>query len=159
MAVSLHKRPRSRRQDWALRRDRISEINVTPFVDVVLVLLIIFIVAAPLLSVGVPVNLPETAARPLQSEPEEPVTLTVLADGGVALMSEPINREELIPKLRAVMNERETDKIYIRGDQDARYEYVMQVMGALSKAGYRNLGLVTEDGGPALDGGAPPDPG
>ncbi|MCY4542839.1 MAG: biopolymer transporter ExbD [Rhodobacteraceae bacterium] len=159
MNVTLHKRPRSRRQDWALRRERISEINVTPFVDVLLVLLVIFIVAAPLLSVGVPVNLPETAARPLQSEPEEPVTLTVLADGSVMLMSEPINREELIPKLNAVMGERESDKIYIRGDRDARYEYLMQIMGALGKAGYRNLGLVTEDGGPALDGVETPNQG
>ncbi len=122
----------------------IAEINVTPFVDVVLVLLIIFIVAAPLLTVGIPIQLPETKAAPLPSEPEQPLTLSVAADGRVALQATEIPRDELIPRLRAVMAERGSDRIYIRGDRDARYELVMKVMGDLNDAGYRDIGLVTD---------------
>ncbi|MCY3879914.1 MAG: ExbD/TolR family protein [Rhodobacteraceae bacterium] len=123
-----------------------SEINVTPFVDVVLVLLIIFIVAAPLLTVGIPIRLPETEAGPLPSEPEQPLTISVAADGRVALQSTEIPRSELIPRLSAVIAERNSDRIYLRGDRDARYETVMRVMGALNRAGFRNIGLVTESG-------------
>ena len=129
----------------------LSEINVTPFVDVVLVLLIIFIVTAPLLSVGVQVNLPETAAKPLPSTDEEPLTLTVTADGEVAIQSTTIERDELIPKLKLIMSERATSRIFIRGDGEAKYEHIMQVMGALNNAGYRDIGLVTDGGGPTLD--------
>ena len=128
-----------------------SEINVTPFVDVMLVLLIIFVVAAPLLTVGVPVQLPETAAKPLPAETEQPLTLSVAADGRIALQSAELPREELIPRLRAVMAERTSDRIFLRGDRDARYEVIMQIMGALNNAGFRNIGLVTESDGPTLD--------
>ncbi len=120
-----------------------AEINVTPFVDVVLVLLIIFIVAAPLLTVGIPVQLPETKANPLPSEPEQPLTLSVAVDGRVALQSSEIPREELIARLTAVIEERDSDRIYVRGDRDARYEVIMKVMGDLNDAGFRNIGLVT----------------
>ncbi len=129
-----------------------SEINVTPFVDVMLVLLIIFVVAAPLLTVGIPVRLPETAATPLPAEPDEPLTISVAADGTVALQTTVIPSNELIPRLRAILLERTSDKIFLRGDRDARYETVMQVMGALNNAGFRNIGLVTEGNGPKLDG-------
>ena len=129
-----------------------SEINVTPFVDVMLVLLIIFVVAAPLLTVGIPVRLPETAATPLPAEPEEPLTISVAADGTVALQTTVIPGNELIPRLQAILLERTSDKIFLRGDRDARYESVMQVMGALNNAGFRNIGLVTEGNGPKLDG-------
>lgn len=129
-----------------------SEINVTPFVDVMLVLLIIFVVAAPLLTVGIPVRLPETAATPLPAEPDEPLTISVAADGTVALQTTVIPSNELIPRLRAILLERTSDKIFLRGDRDARYETVMQVMGALNNAGFRNIGLVTEGSGPKLDG-------
>ena len=129
-----------------------SEINVTPFVDVMLVLLIIFVVAAPLLTVGIPVRLPETAATPLPAEPDEPLTISVAADGTVALQTTVVPSNELIPRLRAILLERTSDKIFLRGDRDARYESVMQVMGALNNAGFRNIGLVTEGNGPKLDG-------
>ena len=124
-----------------------SEINVTPFVDVMLVLLIIFVVAAPLLTVGIPVELPETAAKPLPSETEQPLTLSVSADGRVAIQSAEVPRNELISRLQAVMAERSSDRIYLRGDKNAKYETIMQVMGALNQAGYRNIGLVTESDG------------
>lgn len=135
------KRSRNRR-----RHRPMSEINVTPFVDVVLVLLIIFIVAAPLLTVGIPIELPETNAKALPSETEQPLTLSVAADGRVALQSTEIPRNELISRLRAVMAERQSDRIYLRGDRNARYEIVMQVMGDLNDAGFRNIGLVTKSG-------------
>lgn len=152
MAVSL-RRPEVRGR-WGRRASHrpMSEINVTPFVDVMLVLLIIFIVAAPLLTVGIPVRLPQTAAAPLAAEPEEPLTISVAADGRVALQSTEIERDELIERLRAVMAERTSNRVFLRGDREARYEVVMQVMGALNNAGIRNIGLVTDGGGPKLDG-------
>ena len=128
-----------------------SEINVTPFVDVLLVLLVIFIVAAPMLTVGVPVKLPRTTATALPAENEEPLALTVFADGTLALQSSAIGFDELLPKLREVMAERSSKRIYIRGDAEARYELIMVVMGALNKEGYRDIGLVTESGGPGLE--------
>ena len=129
-----------------------SEINVTPFVDVMLVLLIIFIVAAPLLTVGVPVKLPETAATPLPAETEEPLTISIASDGRLAIQSTEVGSHELVPRLLAIMEERSSDKVFVRGDRDARYEWVMQVMGALNNAGIRNIGLVTEGNGPTMDG-------
>jgi len=133
-------------------RRAMSEINVTPFVDVMLVLLIIFMVAAPLLNPGVPVKLPETAANPLPSENEPPLTLAIDVDGTVTLQSETVARENLIGTLRAVMAERNDDRVYLRADGRNSYETVMQIMGALNAAGFNNIGLVTESGGPTLDG-------
>ncbi|MDQ7080921.1 MAG: protein TolR [Paracoccaceae bacterium] len=129
-----------------------AEINVTPMVDVMLVLLIIFMVAAPMLTVGVPVKLPKTAATPLPSEEEQPLTLTISADGQLILQKTPINREQLIPKLRAIAAERRNDKIFLRADGSVPYALVMQVMGALNAGGFRDIGLVTDTGGPKLDG-------
>ena len=129
-----------------------SEINVTPFVDVMLVLLIIFMVAAPLLTVGVPVQLPETAAEALPVEQEEPLTVTLTAEGGVMIQTTDVPPEELIGKLRAIAAERTSDKIFLRADGALPYEAVVQVMGALNAGGFRNIGLVTDTGGPTLDG-------
>jgi biopolymer transport protein TolR len=129
-----------------------AEINVTPFVDVMLVLLIIFMVAAPLLTVGVPIELPKTAATPLPSEDEEPLTLAIAADGRLVLQKTEIDRNDLIPRLRAIAAERQNDKVFLRADGAVPYETVMQVMGALNAGGFRNIGLVTESGGPTLDG-------
>ncbi|PWE29427.1 protein TolR [Maritimibacter sp. 55A14] len=135
-----------------VRRRPMSEINVTPFVDVMLVLLIIFMVAAPLLTVGVPVELPETAASPLPSEEHDPLTVTLTSDGRLLVQTTEIARGELIPKLRAIQAERADNKIFLRADGVIPYEAVMQVMGALNAGGFRNIGLVTESGGPRLDG-------
>jgi len=129
-----------------------SEINVTPFVDVMLVLLIIFMVAAPLLTVGVPIELPRTSAAALPSEREEPLTVALTADGQILLQNAPIERAEFIPLLRAVSAERATDRIFLRADGAIPYESVMQVMGALNAGGFHNIGLVTEQGGPRFDG-------
>jgi len=134
------------------RAKPMAEINVTPFVDVVLVLLIIFMVAAPLLTVGVPVKLPKTAATPLPSEQEQPLTLSVTADGKLLLQSSAITPTELIPRLRAIVAERKSRKIFLRADGSVPYARVAQIMGALNAGGFRQIGLVTDTGGPRLDG-------
>lgn len=128
-----------------------SEINVTPFVDVMLVLLIIFMVAAPLMTVGVPVELPKTAAGALASDSEEPLSVTILASGEVQIMTTPVARDQLVAKLRAIAAERETDQVFLRADGAVAYREVMQVMGALNAGGFSNVGLVTDIGGPTLD--------
>jgi biopolymer transport protein TolR len=129
-----------------------AEINVTPFVDVMLVLLIIFMVAAPLLTVGVPVELPKTAAGALPVDQEEPLTITVTADGGVQIQTTETPIEELVARLRGIAAERESDRVFLRADGSVAYEQVMQVMGALNAGGFSNIGLVTDIGGPAFDG-------
>jgi biopolymer transport protein TolR len=129
-----------------------AEINVTPFVDVMLVLLIIFMVAAPLMTVGVPVELPKTAANSLPGEEEEPLTVTLTASGEVQIQTSPVAWDELVSKLRAVAAERRSDRVFLRADGSVAYEQVMQVMGALNAGGFSNVGLVTDTGGPTLDG-------
>lgn len=134
------------------KRQPMAEINVTPFVDVMLVLLIIFMVAAPLLTVGVPIELPKTAAQPLPTEQEEPLTIALSSDGQILLQSTPINRSDLITKLRAVAAERNDNKVFLRADGAVNYAAVMEIMGALNAGGFNNIGLVTDAGGPKLDG-------
>ncbi len=141
-----------RRRRGRGRSRPMAEINVTPFVDVMLVLLIIFMVAAPLLVVGVPVELPRTAANALPGEPEEPLTVTVSADGSVAIQTTDVPREELVARLAAIAAEREGTRVFLRADGAAPYSVVMEVMGALNRGGFANIGLVTESGGPSLDG-------
>jgi biopolymer transport protein TolR len=128
-----------------------AEINITPFVDVMLVLLIIFMVAAPLLTVGVPVELPKTAANALPSEQEDPLTVTVTADGMVMIQKTEIAIEALVPKLRSIASERENDRVFLRADGAVPYATVVQVMGALNAGGFSNIGLVTDIGGPTFD--------
>lgn len=129
-----------------------SEINVTPFVDVMLVLLIIFMVAAPMLTVGVPIKLPDTAANAMPNEEEEPLTISITADGLIMLQTTEVADAELIPKLTAIAAERKSDKVFLRADGALAYERVAQVMGALNKGGFNNIGLVTDAGGPSMDG-------
>jgi biopolymer transport protein TolR len=119
-----------------------SEINVTPFVDVMLVLLIIFMVAAPLLTVGVPIDLPETQANALNSD-TQPITVSVNQDGQIYLQETEIPLDEVVPKLEAIAQTGYEERIYVRGDRNADYGTVMQVMARISSAGFRNLGLVT----------------
>jgi biopolymer transport protein TolR len=133
-----------------------SEINVTPFVDVMLVLLIIFMVAAPLLTVGVPVELPKTAANALPTEEEEPLTITIELGGELSIQNTPVAANELIGRLRAIAAERSTDKVFLRADGAVSYAQVVQVMGALNNAGFSNIGLVTDTDGPSFDGAPAP---
>ncbi|MDP5307610.1 ExbD/TolR family protein [Paracoccus spongiarum] len=142
----------SRKGRGRRRNAPMSEINVTPFVDVMLVLLVIFMVAAPLMTAGVPLNLPRTAATAVPSEPEEPLVISIPAEGSVQLMNEPVGDDEVVGRLRAVLQERQTDRIFLRADGTIPYARVVQVMGALNAAGYTNIVLVTDTGGPRMDG-------
>ena len=127
------------------RRQMMSEINVTPMVDVMLVLLIIFMVSAPLLTVGVPIDLPQTQAKSLEQD-REPLTVSVNTKGQVYLQNSEIKVEELVPKLQAITQARGgfDERIYVRGDRKVDYGTVMRVMGRLSQAGFRRVALVTE---------------
>jgi biopolymer transport protein TolR len=127
------------------RRPVMSEINVTPMVDVMLVLLIIFMVSAPLLTVGVPIDLPQTQAKSLDQD-KEPLTVSVKLDGEVFLQNSEIKVDELVPKLQAITQARGglDERIYVRGDRKVDYGTVMRVMGRLSAAGFRRVALVTE---------------
>ena len=122
-----------------------SEINVTPMVDVMLVLLIIFMVAAPLMTVGVPIDLPETKAKEMNSD-TTPITVSINKEGLVYLGEEtetPIALDELVPKLTAIAKTGNEERIFVRGDATADYGTIMKVMGLLNNAGYKNIGLVT----------------
>ncbi|MEF2551160.1 protein TolR [Aurantimonas sp. A2-1-M11] len=133
----------SRRGRGRGRRQPMSEINVTPMVDVMLVLLIIFMVAAPLLTVGVPIQLPETQAKALNSD-SQPITISVNSDGEVYLNDTVIPIEEIVAKLQAVAEAGYEERIFVRGDRSADYGTVMRVMARISAAGFRNIGLVTD---------------
>ena len=120
----------------------ISEINVTPLVDVMLVLLIVFMVAAPLMTVGVPIELPKTEAKQLDSS-TEPITVTVQADGAIYLQETSIALDTLAPKLVAIAKNGYEEQIFVRADTSVDYGSVMEVMGLLNGAGYKKIGLVT----------------
>jgi biopolymer transport protein TolR len=124
-------------------RQSISEINVTPFVDVMLVLLIIFMVTAPMLTVGVNVDLPDSAANPVEGQ-DEPLTITVNANGDVYLQETPITDiVNLITTLEAITQAKKDTRIFVRGDRQVDYGRVMQVMGAINAAGYNKVALIT----------------
>ena len=120
-----------------------SEINVTPFVDVMLVLLIVFMVTAPLLTVGVPVDLLKTRAQALGQD-REPLAVTVKRDGSIFIQNTPVGEEELAAKLAAIAANGYDQRIFVRGDKSVDYGRVMQVMGLLSAAGFTHIGLVTD---------------
>ena len=124
-------------------REPMSEINVTPFVDVMLVLLIIFMVTAPLLTVGVQVDLPETSADTLPEE-SEPLTLTINSKGEVFIQETKIEFDNLIKKILAVSNNRTDTRIYVRGDKTINYGRVLEVMGKLSGSGFTKVALISE---------------
>jgi biopolymer transport protein TolR len=119
-----------------------SQINVTPFVDVMLVLLVIFMITAPLLTAGVPVELPETAAQLLAGQ-DEPLAVSIKADGSVYLQDSPIDLEQLGPRLRAIAERNPELRVFVRGDRAIAYGRVMEVMGRLNEAGFNNIALVT----------------
>jgi biopolymer transport protein TolR len=120
-----------------------AEINVTPMVDVMLVLLVIFMVAAPLLTVGVPVDLPQSKA-PAITEPKEPLVITVNAEGKLFLQNSEVADDELVPRLQAITKSNPDADIYVRGDRAINYGRVMEVMGMVSAAGFAKVSLITE---------------
>jgi biopolymer transport protein TolR len=138
----------SRRRRYGSGGGVMSEINVTPMVDVMLVLLIIFMVAAPLMTVGVPIDLPDTQAKSMNTD-TQPITVSVNATGEIFIQETPITIEEIVPKLQAIAQQGYEERIFVRGDKDADYGQVMKVMARISSAGFKNMGLVSlpEGGG------------
>ncbi|HHG90104.1 MAG TPA: biopolymer transporter ExbD [Devosia sp.] len=130
---------RSRRK----RSEPMSEINVTPMVDVMLVLLIVFMVAAPLLTVGVPIDLPQTQAQSLET-PSSPITLTITSEGAVFIGEDAVALDEVVTQLGTLVEDPGAQRIFLRGDAQANYGAVMRVMGTLSGAGYSQIGLITD---------------
>ena len=120
-----------------------SEINVTPFVDVMLVLLIIFMVTAPLLTVGVQVDLPESSADSLPDD-QEPLTLTINSKGEIFIQEQKVNFDKVVPKILAISKNRTDTRIYVRGDKTINYGRVLEVMGVLSGAGFSKVALISE---------------
>ncbi|WP_108658527.1 protein TolR [Acuticoccus kandeliae] len=126
------------------RYQPMSEINVTPFVDVMLVLLIIFMVSAPLLTVGVPIDLPKSAAKPLEGN-VDPLTISIDANGVIFLQETEIEIDQLIPRLEAIAQTGYEERILVRGDASSNYGTIMRVMGRLNKAGFNRIALVTTE--------------
>jgi biopolymer transport protein TolR len=139
MAAGIQAVGRGRRSK---RRRPLAEINVTPFVDVMLVLLIVFMVTAPLLTAGVPVDLPKTKAQPLGQD-REPLSVTIKKDGRIYLQNTPVAADELVSKLTAIAENGYEQRVFVRGDTSVQYGRVMEVMGMLNTAGFTHIGLVT----------------
>src|SRR5690348_7473388 len=150
MAVRLGVRPQ--RGIHRRKAHPMAEINVTPMVDVMLVLLIIFMVTAPLLTVGVPVDLPKTKAEAMQ-DPDEPLVVSINKEGKIFLQEAELSLDQLGPRVAAISNNNPEAKIFIRGDQAANYGIVAQVLGQLVSAGYRHLALISDSAGGEIGGG------
>jgi biopolymer transport protein TolR len=138
------------------RRGALSEINVTPLVDVMLVLLIVFMISAPLLTAGVPVELPKTEAGAMQDQ-SEPITVSIRQDGAIFVQDDAVPFENLAPRLKAMAGDARKP-IYVRADGRASYAVVAQVMASLSTSGFSSINLITDTGGPSSGGKAPPTP-
>ena len=145
----------------AHRRYRpLSEINVTPFVDVMLVLLIVFMVTAPLLTVGVPVDLPKTQAQSI-ADPDEPLVISVNAEGQIYIQDSEVELNQLVPRLRAITESKPDTRIFVRGDRAIAYGRIMQVMGTVNVAGFQRVALIAElpkVGEAPANGATPKDP-
>jgi len=141
-------RGRGGRRGWTPN----SEINVTPVVDVMLVLLIVFMVTAPLLTVGVPVDLPESNANPITT-PEEPLVVTVNEQGQIYVQETEVDTANLVTRLRAITGANPESRIYVRGDRNIQYGVVMQVMGLINEGGFRRVALLAEAPTPEIQGG------
>ncbi|HEX4180747.1 MAG TPA: ExbD/TolR family protein [Caulobacteraceae bacterium] len=150
MALSLDSTTARRGRRGRRRRGRraLSEINVTPLVDVMLVLLIIFMISAPLLTAGVPVELPKTEAGALSNQ-SQPLTVTVRADGSIFLQNQEVDFSRFAPTMAAMSDAGYDKPIYVRADGRAPYAIVAQVMASLSTSGFKSIGLLTDTGGPS----------
>lgn len=139
----LPSRSRGRRRGRGRGGHRLAEINVTPFVDVMLVLLIVFMITAPLLTTGVTVDLPRAETGPLPGQ-DEPLAVTVAADGTIYVQDSPIDRNQLVPRLEAIAGRNRDLRIFVRGDRRVDYGTVMEVIGLINRAGFTRVALVTE---------------
>src|SRR5580692_2199288 len=133
----------------------LAEINVTPLVDVMLVLLIIFMVTAPLMTSGVSVDLPKTTAQPLNSD-SEPLTVSIKADGSIFLQDQAVDIGDLVAKLQAIAQNNPERRIFVRGDKDLAYGRIMQVMGTITQGGFTKVALLAEQTGGTAPSGATP---
>ncbi len=145
MGAGVSRNAPAKRRGRRQRRAPMSEINVTPFVDVMLVLLIIFMVTAPMLTVGVPIDLPKTEANAVNDAGQKvPLTVSVDADGKIFIQEMEITLDEIVPKLTAIAKTGFEEVIYIRGDRRSNYGTLMQIMGKISAAGFHRISLVTD---------------
>jgi biopolymer transport protein TolR len=142
--MQMHGSGSGRRGGFSTKRHKqMSDINVTPFVDVMLVLLVVFMVTAPLLTVGVPIDLPNSQANNLP-ENNTPLSITIDAGGALYLQDEEIDLEQLIARITVIFENRKEDRIYVHGDEGVSYGRVMQVMGLLNGNGFSRVALVTD---------------
>ena len=155
MAAAAKAPPRAAGRPGRFKRAPMSEINVTPMVDVMLVLLVIFMVTAPLLTVGVPVDLPKTNATPITGQ-DEPVVVSVNAQGNVYLQDTQLPLDNLVARLTAITENKPDTRIFVRGDRSINYGRIMEVMSVINEAGFRRVALVAEQppGGAAPKKGA-----
>ncbi len=133
------------------RQSSFAEINITPMVDVMLVLLIIFMVAAPMMTTGVTVDLPETSANPVQGQ-DEPLTVSVTSDGKIYIQKTLVSLKDFKSKLSAITKEKKDTRIFVRGDKNVDYGKIMQVVGEVNSAGFNKVALLTEVGGTPVKG-------
>src|SRR5580698_3119654 len=148
MALSLDSSNMRRGRRRGRSRRALSEINVTPLVDVMLVLLIIFMISAPLLTAGVPVELPKTEAGAMNDQ-QEPLTITIRADGSIFMQASEVPFADLAPRMKALAGIGFNKPVYVRADGRAPYAVVAQVMASLSSSGFSQIGLITDTGGPS----------
>jgi biopolymer transport protein TolR len=135
--------PTGSRRGSSRHRQGFTEINVTPFVDVMLVLLIVFMVTAPMLTAGVQVDLPDSSATPVEGK-DEPLSITIKRNGTIYIQETQVLPVELIAKLRAISNENMETRIFVRGDAQVEYGEIMSVVGEIAAAGYKKVALITE---------------
>lgn len=135
-----------RRRGRRARKAPMSEINVTPFVDVILVLLIIFMVSAPLMTVGVPLDLPQSKGQQLEQPKTEPLTISIRTNGDVFIAEQPVPMDKLVDQLKAIAKNRKGDDepVFVRGDKGTPYGVIMKVMGRISAGGFRKMSLISE---------------
>jgi biopolymer transport protein TolR len=143
MAATLISSGRRNGRRAGARYRPLSEINVTPFVDVMLVLLIVFMVTAPLLTVGVPVDLPKTQAQSI-ADPDEPLVISVDAEGQIYIQDSEVELNQLVPRLHAITENKPDTRIFVRGDRAIDYGRIMQVMGTVNTAGFQRVALIAE---------------
>jgi biopolymer transport protein TolR len=134
-----------RRGRRARRHKPIADINMTPFIDVMLVLLIIFMVAAPLIATGVPIDLPQTSAKPINID-QKPITISINEKGQIFLQNDPVSETDLVPRLMAAAKAGADERIYVRGHKQVDYGRVAQVMSSITSSGFKRVALVTEPG-------------
>lgn len=146
MGATLSHKTKSRGRRTGGTYRPMSDINVTPLVDVMLVLLIVFMVAAPLLTAGVSVDLPNSKAKALQVEDNKPVEISITKDGKIFISETEVQKDRLIPLLSAIAENKADQRIYIRGDQELSYGRIMEIVGAINAAGYAKVALISEQG-------------